>query len=130
MQEVQFRQSPAELAAIGRRSVPVAHLNITATVIGSAQTLFTVRDNTAFEIKRLCVANVTGSAATLSLYSVPSGGTAGAGNAELVGYSIAANTSVDLTEIVGGLYAAGTTLEAFSNTNGALTIHGWGDEVL
>lgn len=128
--ELQFRQAPSELAAVQTRAVPISHLNVTSTAIGSAQTLFSVRENVTLKIKRLSVVNTTGTAATLSLYSVPSGGSAGVSNAELVGYSVPANTAVDLTDIIGGLYAPLTTLEVFSGTNGALTVHGWGEEIL
>ena len=125
-----FRQVPRTLAAVERRPVPIAHLSVTATTSGTAQTLFTVRDNVAFEVKRLAVANVTGSAATFSLHSVPSGGTIGIGNAELFAVNVPANSSADLTDFIQGFYAQGTTLEVYSGTNAALTVHGWGEEVL
>jgi hypothetical protein len=82
-----------------------------------------------FEVKRLAVANVTGSAATLTLHTVPDGGSIATGNAEMVGYSVAANTAVDLTDFLGGLYEGGATLQCWSNTNGALVIHGHGEEI-
>lgn len=128
MDEVQLRQAPGLI--VESRKVPIEHLNITATVIGSAETLFTVRDDVAFEVKRLAVANTTGSAATLSLHTVPSGGTAGVGNAEFMTVSVPANSSSDLTDYIGGLYDAGTSFQVYSGTNGALTIHGWGEEIL
>lgn len=128
MDEVQLRQAPG--LVVESRKVPIAHLNVTATVIGSAETLFTVRDDVAFEVKRLAVANTTGSAATLSLHTVPSGGTAGVGNAEFMAVNVPANSSSDLTDYIGGLYDAGTTFEVYAGTNGALTVHGWGEEIL
>ena len=106
------------------------HALYTSCVIGSAQTLYTVRDDVMLEVKRLAVANTTGSAATLSLHTVPSGGTAGVGNAELVAVNVPANSSSDLTDFIGGLYDAGTTFEVYAGTSGALTIHGWGEEIL
>lgn len=130
MREMQFRQVPADLAAVKTRAVPIAHLNITATVIGSAQTLFTVRDGVSLEVKRLSVVNTTGTAATLSVHTVPSGGSAAVGNAEIFGASIPANTAADMTDVIQGLYPSGTTFEVYSGTNGALTIHGWGVENL
>ena len=128
--ELQFRQVPSDLAAVQSRSVSIPHLNITATAIGSAETLFTVRENVTFQVKRLAVINTTGTAVTLSLHTVPSGGSAATGNAELLGVSIPANTASDLTDFIGGLYEAGTTFEVYSGTNGALVIHGWGEENL
>ena len=128
--DIQFRQTASDQSFITRRSLPISHLRITATSMGTAETLLTVREETAFEVKRLAVVNVTGSAATLSLFTVPSGETPGNANAELVGVSIPANSAVDLTDFIGGLYAAGTTFVVFSGTTAALTIHGWGEEIL
>ncbi len=112
------------------RPVPIDHTQISATVIGSAQTIFTVRDDTLAEVKQLAVANTSGTAATISLHSVPSGGSASTGNTELGAFSIAANTSVDLTDLIGGLYAPGVTLEVFSGTTNVLVVHGWVEERL
>ncbi len=112
------------------RAVPIEHLLVTGTTSGAAQTLYTVRAGVMLKVRRLAVANLTGSAATLSLNAIPSGGAIGDGNAELKGYSVAANTAVDLTEIVGGLYQAGTVIKAYSGTGSALVLHGWGEEVL
>jgi hypothetical protein len=126
----QFRQVPKTLAAVERRPIPIAHLSVTATTSGTAQTLFTVRPNVAFEVKRLAVANVTGSTATLSLHSVPSGGTIGVTNAELFAVDVPANSSANLTDFIQGFYEQGTTLEVYSGTSAALTVHGWGEEVL
>lgn len=110
------------------RKLPITHLLITATTSGGAQTLFTVNDNVIFEVKGLSVANITGTAATLTLHAVPDGGSIANGNAELVGYSVAANTAVDITDLVKGLYEGGTTLQCWSGTGSALVIRGHGEE--
>lgn len=112
------------------RSVPLDHLLITATTSGTAQTLATVRANTMLKIRQLSVVNTTGSAATLTLHSVPDGGSVAAGNTEISALSIAANTAVDLTALVGGLYKSGAMLQAYSGTGSALVLHGWAEEVL
>ena len=112
------------------RMVPLTHLLITATSSGAAQTFYTVKAGVILKIGGLSVANITGSAATLTLHSVPDGGSIANGNAELVGYSVAANTAVDLTKLVGGVYAAATTLRVWSGTGSALVIHGWAEEIL
>jgi hypothetical protein len=112
------------------RVVPLEHLLITATSSGAAQTFTTVRANAILKIRQLSVVNVTGSAATLSLHSIPSGGTIGNSNAELLAVSIPANTASDLTGFVGGLYKAATVLAAYSGTGSALVLHGWAEEVL
>lgn len=112
------------------RPIPLTHLLITATTSGAAQTLKTVRDKAMLKIKALSVANVTGTAATLTLHSIPQGGSIGDGNAELKGYSVPANSAVDLTGLVAGLYTSGTALKAYSGTGSALVLHGWAEEVL
>lgn len=107
------------------RKTPIAHVSLTT----SAQTIFTVRDGTAAEVKRLTAVNTTGGAVTLTLHSVPDGGAVATGNMELSAHSIAANTSVDLTDLIGGFYAAGTTLQALASATG-IVIHGFAEESL
>lgn len=112
------------------RSVPIPHLQVSATTMGSADVLYTVQDSGILQIQQLCVANTSGTAAELSLHSVPRGGAAAVDNTEIPALSIPANTVVDLTTFVGGLYAAGTTLEAFAGTTDVLVVHGWAKEIL
>jgi hypothetical protein len=114
---------------VGQRLVPLAHLLITATSSGTAQTFHTVPAGKMFRLGQLAVCNVTGSAATLSLHAIPNAGTIGNGNLELAAMSIAANTAVSLTDLCGGLYTAGMVLKAYSGTGSALVLHGWGDEI-
>lgn len=120
----------SQSGAVAARPVPLPHLLITATTSGAAQTFYTVRSGVMLKVRQLSVVNVTGSAATLSLHAVPASGSIGNGNAELLAYSVAANTAVDLTALVGGLYTAGATLQAYSGTGSALVLHGWAEEVL
>lgn len=119
-----------EIGPVSQRPIPLEHLLITVTTSGTAQTFATVRSGVMLKIRQLSVVNVTGSAATLTLHSIPSGGSIGTGNAELVAVSIPANTAADLTSFVGGLYKAGTTIKAYSGTGSALVLHGWAEEVL
>lgn len=112
------------------RFTPIDHLNIAATAIGAAETVFTVRTGVTAIVERFSVANVTGAAATLNLHTVPTGGTAGNANAELIGFSVAANTALDLTDLIKGLYAAGTTFEVYASAAGALVVHGYVKELL
>lgn len=127
--ESRVRVSAEQSIAAPSRDIPLPHLLITATSSGAAQTFFTVRASTRLKIGRLSVVNATSSAATLTLHSVPSGGSIGTGTTEISALSIAGNTAVDLTSLVGGLYAAGTTLRVFAGTGSALVIHGWGEEI-
>lgn len=128
MESVQLRNAPG--LVVERRAIPITHLNITATTSGTAQTLFEVRSGATLEVRRLVVTNTTGTAATITLHTIPSGGTIGVGNAELVGTNVPANSPADMTDFIGGLYEQGTVFKVYSDTNGALTIHGWGSEIL
>lgn len=114
---------------VASRLVPVSKTLITATTGGTAQTIWTVQDQKAFEVTRLVASNITSTAATLTLHAVPDGGSIGSGNAEIVGYSVAANTAVDITDLVQGLYPSGTTLQAWSGTTSALVVSGYGKEL-
>lgn len=115
---------------VGERFAPIPHLNITATTIGAAEVLFTVREPVVIEVKRLSAINTTGGLVTLALFSVPSGGSASAANAELWDVDLPGNTAADLTDFIGGLYEAGTTLQVYSSVSGAITIHGFVRELL
>lgn len=77
----------------------MAYYDITPTLLGQAaitgsiSTLYTVPANTRTFVKDLNICNTTGGALTVNVHLVPSGGTAGTGNAILYTYSIAANTT-------------------------------------
>ncbi len=129
MNELRVR-TDSEAGIVATRAVPLAHLLITATSSGGAQTFYTVRSGVMLRIKRLTVANITGSAATLSINSIPSGGSIGDSNCEAKGVSVPANSVNDLTDYVGGLYTAGTVIKVYSGTGSALVIHGWAEEIL
>ena len=121
-------QTPDKL--IVRRPIPIVHVQISATTSGAANSILTVRDRVMLEVKKLSVNNISGTAATLSLNSIPSGGSIGDSNAEAKGVSIPANTMVDLTDFIGGLYGPGVEIQAYSGTTNALVIHGWAEEIL
>ena len=112
------------------RAIPLPHLLITATSSGAAQTFYTVRATTMLRTKALRAANITGSAATISIHTIPSGDSIGNSNAEMLAVSIPANTVADLTDYVGGLYAEGTAIKVYAGTGSAIVLHGWGEEVL
>ena len=111
------------------RPLPFSQLLITATTSGAAQTFYTVRSLRMVRVKQLAVANVTGTAATLTVHAIPSGDTIGNANIAIPGQLIAANTAVDLTSLIGGLYQAGAEIKVFSGTGSALVLHGWGEEL-
>ena len=106
-----------------RRLVPSTHLSITATAIGSAETFATVPEGYVGFFKGLSATNTTGSAVTLTVCAVPSGGSAATGNKVIDALSIAANTVTDLTSLMGGAYVEGTEFAAYASASG-LNIRG------
>ena len=94
------------------------------TVLGlAAATLATVPATPAATLLRggrVRLTNTTGSAATATLYAVPSGGTAAAGNAFLSGKSIAAN---DFLDVDVPIMPAGAIIQGLAGTATAITAH-------
>lgn len=104
---------------------PLTSTLATATTEGGAQTIGTVPSQALGLVERLVVCNQTGTAATINVNCVPDGGTAGASNREISSLSVAANSVTDLTDLIGGLYAPGTTLQVWSGTTSALLVSGY-----
>lgn len=107
------------------RETPIANLNVTATTSGGAQALHVVPQGQAVIVSKLVACNVTIMPATLTLHVVPAGGSISSTTASLVGYSIPANTAVDLTDIIGGLWQSEQTVRVWSGTTAALTLSGY-----
>ena len=115
------------LGIVTRRSVPVPHVVAPGT---GARDVFTVRENTMFEIRQLCVLNHTSNDQTLTVWSVPPGGTRSDSNMELKNLFVPAQSVVVLGDQLQQLYSAGTVLQIRSGAGNALVVHGWGDEIL
>ena len=120
-QRVRFteRQRP------GAFNYPFATTLLTATTEGAAQTLATVREGSNAIVKRLVACNQTGSAVAVTVYFIPSGGTIGASNREITAISVPANSNLDLTEMIGGLYSEGTVVKAFAASGTAILMAGY-----
>jgi hypothetical protein len=75
-------------------------------------------------IDNVILTNTTGTAATATLYLVPSGGTAGVGNALLYAYSVAANSCTSLAGAgrLGIVLEPGAVIWGLQGTSAALTI--------
>jgi hypothetical protein len=125
----QFRVRTNDGRQVSTYLAPITHTQISGTGSGSANTIYTVGQSAAL-VKRLAVANTTDTGVNLTLHAVPSGGSIATGNTELNEYAIAADTSVDLTELIGGYYQEGTTLQAFASSANALVMHGFVEESL
>ena len=79
----------------------------------------------------IVVANVTGSAATFTLYSVPSGGSAATSNAVFYQVSVPANTTW-VGRYPGGAWVmpGGSTLQGLASSASAVTITVGGQEFI
>jgi len=88
----------------------------------SAATYYTVPANTITTISACTVTNTTATAQTVTLYLVPSGGTAGVTNAVCSGRVVAPGESWNVHGAIGQTLAAGGTLEALSDAGTALTL--------
>lgn len=89
----------------------------------SAATLFTVPSqptSTLLRGARVRVTNTTSLAATVTLYAVPSAGTAGVGNAFVSNKSVAANDYLDVDVPI---MPAGAFMQGLSGTASSLTIN-------
>lgn len=115
---------------VGARTIPIPHVRISATTSGGANTVLTTRENVITHVKHLAVANTTGSAATLSINAIPDGGSIGDANAEMVAASVPANSSADISDVIGQMYGPNVVIKAYSGTSDALVIHGWAEEIL
>lgn len=92
-------------------------------------TVFTARDDADFQITHLVASNVTGSADSVTLYLVPSGGTAGATNLVIAAKVVPANDWVTIfDENNRGMLQPGATLQALCGTNDAVNIWGHGHD--
>ena len=73
--------------------------------------------------------NTTGSAATITVKLIPSGGSAGASNTLTSAKSVAAGDSYTFPEIVGHVLEPGDIFSTLSGTNNAFTLRVSGREV-
>jgi hypothetical protein len=94
----------------------------------TATTLYTVPASTTAVVQTVTLCNTSASAITISLYRVPSGGTAGVANQVINSYSLAANETRFLDELRWGL-SAGTMIQASAQIANVVTIFLDGVEV-
>lgn len=110
------------------RLVPIAHVTISATTEGAANTVYTVQDRKILKVDRLVAFNSNALAVDLTVHSIPDGGTIGAGNVECTSYAIPAGEALEVHDIIGGLYEGGTVLKAYCSIASAVIMHGYGSE--
>lgn len=103
------------------RPIDVVQLQTTVS------TAFTARDDADFQVESLIASNMTGSAATVTIYMVPDGGAAGAANTIVFQKQVPANDWITVFHRENqGLLQPGMTLEALCSVNDAVNLFGYG----
>ena len=99
-------------------------LHAPAVLGTSPSTLYTVPGSTITILKQVALCNTTTNNRTISLYLVPSGGTAGVGNAVLYDVSVDAKstTFVNLSAVM----ATGDILQGLASVAASVSIHSFG----
>jgi hypothetical protein len=94
-------------------------------------TLYTVPAATTEIIKEIVLTNTTATDATITLYLVDSGGTAGVTNMLLNAYPVTASLTIKDTVFISmsEVLAAGGTIQGLQGTSGAITVRISGVEV-
>lgn len=100
-----------------------------STLTTSAVTYYTAPANTRTIIKRITFTNTLGSASTVTLYIVPSGGSAGVTNIIAENVAIADETTWSCTDAEGQVLEAGGTIQALAGDASAVNIIASGVEV-
>jgi hypothetical protein len=101
----------------------------TGYAANSETTQYTAATGVRTTILKFTGTNVTGSAATLTVRLVPSGGTAGASNAIVLTKSIEAGGSYTFPELIGHTLNSGDFISTLCGTASAIVIRATGREV-
>ncbi len=96
----------------------------------SAATYYTAPALTTTVLKKVTVTNTTASTASLTLYLVPSGGTAGAANTVTSAKAILAGATYEAYEAENHVLSPGDFLSALAGTSSALTLKASGIEIV
>jgi hypothetical protein len=110
-------------------AVTAKRLITPAQLTTSAATYYTTPANTRTVIKKLTLTNSTTTPRLVTVYLVPSGGTAGATNILTSTRTVGANQTWDCTDAQGHVLEAGATIQALADGATAVTIHGSGVEI-
>ena len=95
----------------------------------SATTEYTAAINTRVIIDKFTATNTDSSAVTLTLYLVPSGGSAGGSNTLLSAYSIAAGATLDASMVQNHILNAGDFVSVLASAASKLVIRMSGREI-
>lgn len=110
-------------------SVTVKTLFNAQYAAASAATVYTVPSGNRTIIDKLTATNITGGAITITIYLVPSGGSAGATNTIISAESIAAGATKDFTALQNQILSVGDFISAFASSSSSIVIRGSGREV-
>jgi len=100
------------------KAIPAAQLT------NSAATYYTAQAGTEATINNLSLTNTSASPVAVTLYRVPSAGTAGAANTILSAFSLAAGQTYVPPQAIGLQLDPGMTLQALAATAATVTIAG------
>lgn len=95
-----------------------------ASLTNAAAVYYTAGSGVTATINNLSVTNTSASPVSVTLYNVPSGGTAGPSNAFLSGFSLYAGQSYVPPQAIGLQLAPGSTLQALAATGAVVTLMG------
>lgn len=95
-----------------------------AQLTTSAATYYTAPTVKASLIRQLVATNTTATNRTVTVYLVPSGGTAGAANELIITRIVPANDSIILWEALNQALATGGTIQALADAGTAVTLSG------
>jgi hypothetical protein len=90
----------------------------------SAVAYYTVPSGTQSTIANLSLSNTSASPVSVTVYNVPSAGSAGTGNILVPAYSLAAGQSYVPPQAIGLTMAPGATLQALAATGAVVNIQG------
>lgn len=95
----------------------------------SATTEYTAPASTRTIIDKFTATNITGGAVTLTVYLVPSGGSAGDSNKVISALSIAAGATDDIEELKNQILATGDFISVLAGAATSIVIRASGREV-
>ena len=102
--------------------IPIA---VPAVQLGtSAAALYTVPAATVSTVGNLSFTNTSASPVAITVYNVPSGGTASASNQVVSAYTIAAGKTYVPPQLIGLNLAAGATIQALAGTAAVVNAQG------
>ena len=120
---IQRFQTEQESRPLLRLPKPIDVVQIQST----ATTVFTAQASADFHVQSLVAANVSGSDTTITVYLVPSGGSAGASNMIVHARKLPANSSSWIFDGNNpGLMQPGAFIQALCATNDDVNMYGWG----